>query len=59
MQKNFDVGLFNTIQFLHCMKIDVTPVPEKLSQALLVSSGWRTLVESEFSWTLFFKMREF
>ena len=21
--------------------------------------GWRTLVESEFSWTLFFKMREF
>ena len=21
--------------------------------------GWRTLVESEFSWTLFFKMKEF
>ena len=32
MQKNFDAGVFNAFRFLHCVKIDVPPVPEKLSQ---------------------------
>ena len=42
---------------LECVSRGGKP-PAKVSNALLIA-GWRTLVESEFSWTLFFKMREF